>query len=95
MPPNHGFWGLGQISLTPLCAMNSGVRKSFKMDKNFLREYLRNSRQYTIAREDNSNDVSIKIKRKNLMKYLQEIGVAEVKQSKFYPDDQLALSRVT
>ena len=75
--------------------MGGGVQKSFTLDKDFLREYLRNSRQYTISREDNSNDVSIKIKTKNLMKYLQEIGVAEVKTSKFYPDDQLALSRVT
>ena len=64
------------------------------MDKDFLREYLRNSREFTISREKNGNDVSIKIKTNNLMKYLQEIGVAEVRETRFSPDDQ-AISRVT
>ena len=75
--------------------MGSGARKSFKMDKDFLREYLRNSRDFTISREKNGNDVSIKIKTNNLMKYLQEIGVAEVRETRFSPDDQMAISRIT
>ena len=75
--------------------MDSVARKSFKMDKDFLREYLRNSREFTISREKNGNDVSIKIKTNNLMKYLQKIGVAEVRETRFSPDYQMAITRVT